>query len=127
MAGAVRLGDLCSGHEDLNEPEIDPEEGSEEELEEGSEEDSEESPSGFFEGRSNIQGSPDVYINDLPAHRQGDAWDIHCSGGSCHGGIAIGGSSTVIVNGQPLCRIGDSVDCGSTIVTGSSNVVVDES
>jgi len=33
---------------------------------------------GCFPPRANVQGSPDVYVNDLPVHRQSDAWGSHC-------------------------------------------------
>lgn len=96
MPGAVRLGDSCSGH-------------------------------GCWPSRSNVQGSPNVYINGLPAHRYTDQWASHCCTVEpypCHSGSAGSGSPNVLVNGLPQCRIGDNVNCGSTMVSGSSNVFV---
>lgn len=33
---------------------------------------------GCYPARPNVAGSPDVYVNSLPVHRQGDAWAAHC-------------------------------------------------
>ena len=74
-----------------------------------------------YSPRPSVSGSTNVFVNGIPVHRIGDAWDIH-SATSSHTGSAIGGSSTVSANGIPLCRIGDAIDCGSTMVTGSPNV-----
>jgi uncharacterized Zn-binding protein involved in type VI secretion len=68
-----------------------------------------------------VSGSTNVFVNGIPVHRMGDAWDVH-NADSSHGGNAIAGSPTVSANGIPLCRIGDAIDCGSTMVTGSPNV-----
>lgn len=75
-----------------------------------------------FPPRVNDQGSPDVFINGQPAHRQGDHWVTHVCGDSSHDSVLAGGSSTVFVNGKPLARIGDSIACGSAVAEGSANV-----
>lgn len=80
-----------------------------------------------FPSRPNIEGSPNVYVNRKPAHRQGDAYDIHCCTHprvihGCHSSVLAGGSSSVYVNGKPLGRVGDSVACGGSGGGGSSNV-----
>src|SRR5579859_5906258 len=31
-------------------------------------------------GRPNDEGSPNVFVNNLPVHTQGDHWDEHCCG-----------------------------------------------
>ncbi|MBR1602595.1 MAG: hypothetical protein IJ667_04060 [Synergistaceae bacterium] len=31
-----------------------------------------------FPPRVNVQGSPNVFTNGRPNHRQGDAWETHC-------------------------------------------------
>lgn len=94
MPAAVRLGDICSGH-------------------------------GCYPSRQNDQGSPDVFVNNLPSHRQGDSWAQHCCPDEgCHDSVAANGSPNVFVNGKPKCRVGDSVACGSTMVTGSADVIV---
>lgn len=53
---------------------------------------------------TNSIGSPNVFINGKPAHRQGDIGSTNCS----HGGTftSVIGSSSVFVNGKPLTRIG---------------------
>lgn len=68
--------------------------------------------------RPNVTASPDVFVNRIRAHRQGDAWAVHC----LHGSVLAAGSRTVYVNGLQLCRIGDPVACGSVSATGSGNV-----
>ncbi len=72
--------------------------------------------------RPNIEASPDVIVNGKGWHRKADLWDVHCCPPVCHDGSAQDGSATVFVNGQPACRIGDPVDCGSKMATGSPDV-----
>lgn len=96
MPGAARLGDSCGGHGRCWPP------------------------------RKNVSGSPDTFINGLPAHRQYDTWLRH-GRGRCrpHGGKLVGGSPAVLTNGLPQGRIGDSINCGSRLVTGSPDVIID--
>lgn len=75
-----------------------------------------------FPPRNNVAASTDVLINGMGAHRVGDGWAVHCDPTSCHAGVEASGSGTVFVNGKPLARVGDQIDCGSTCATGSSNV-----
>lgn len=75
-----------------------------------------------FESRPNISGSPDVYINGIPAHRVTDAWPVHTCGDASHSSITVGGSPTVFVNGLPLARVGDPLDCGDRCGAGSPDV-----
>lgn len=92
MTGAVRLGDVCTGH-------------------------------GCFPSRPNDQASPNVIVNNRGSHRLGDHWVTHCCK-SCHDSRAASGSPNVIVNNKNKCRIRDAVACGSSMATGSSNVIV---
>jgi uncharacterized Zn-binding protein involved in type VI secretion len=41
----------------------------------------------------------------------------------CENAIMFQGSSTVFINGIPVCRKGDFADCGSPAQTGSSSVI----
>lgn len=77
---------------------------------------------GCFPGRPNTNASPNVFVNGIGAHRQGDAWGFHKCGKKGHQGALASGSSTVFVNGRPLGRIGDPVSCGSAAANGSGNV-----
>ena len=78
---------------------------------------------GCFPSRPSTQGSPDVFVNGIVVHRQGDAWAAHgCATCVPHGGALAQGSATVYVNGLPVGRIGDPVDCGSSVMEGSNNV-----
>lgn len=92
MPAVTRVGDSCTGH-------------------------------GSFPPRSSISGSANVYVNGIAVHRQGDGWAVHCNPTpTCHGGTLASGSATVYANGQQLGRIGDPVDCGSSVAAGSGNV-----
>lgn len=79
---------------------------------------------GSFPPMAADQGSPNVLINGIPAHRQGDHWAGHSNGKSWHDGVLLGGSSTVLINGRPAGRIGDAISCGDTVATGSGNVII---
>ena len=92
MPAVTRLGDICTGHAD-------------------------------WPPRPSTSASPNVYANGIPVHRQSDSWAVHCNPlPSCHAGSLAAGSSTVYVNGLQIGRIGDPVDCGSSVATGSPNV-----
>lgn len=72
-------------------------------------------------------GSPNVFVNNKPLMRVGDAYVSHgCS--VCpepeHGRMLAAGSSTVFVNGLSAGRIGDAIDCGGQAETGSPNVFI---
>lgn len=79
---------------------------------------------GCWPPRPSTGASPDVFVNGIAVHRQGDAWAPH----TCptipetHDSVLASGSSTVYVNGKQIGRIGDPVVCGSTVATGSANV-----
>lgn len=75
-----------------------------------------------FPSRSATSASTDVFINSLGAHRMSDTWETHSDGNSSHDSVLSSGSSTVFVNLLPLGRVGDIIQCGSTVATGSSNV-----
>ena len=79
---------------------------------------------GCWPPRPNDQGSPNVFVNGLPAHRQGDHWVSHCCCAipETHDSSLASGSSTVYVNGKQLGRIGDPIACGSVVSSGSPNV-----
>lgn len=72
-------------------------------------------------------GSPNVFVNDRPLMRVGDAYVPHgCP--TCpkpeHPRHLAAGSATVFINGKPAGRIGDAIDCGGQAQTGSSNVFI---
>ena len=73
--------------------------------------------------RANDQGSPNVFVNGKPVHREGDHWGYHaCPLAIPHDGVLQKGSSTVFVNGKGIARIGDPISCGSVCAEGSPNV-----
>lgn len=73
--------------------------------------------------RPNDQGSPDVYINGRPAHRQSDSWQLHGKKRKHRSNLAAG-SPTVYINSLQQGRVGDPVACGSKVATGSPDVFV---
>lgn len=75
-----------------------------------------------FFPRPNDQGSPNVFINGIAAHRVGDHWPVHVCGKQSHDGVLAQGSPNVFVNGVALGRIGDAISCGDTVAQGSPNV-----
>jgi uncharacterized Zn-binding protein involved in type VI secretion len=79
---------------------------------------------GCWPARASTGGSPDVFVNGIAVHRQGDGWAPH----TCplipetHGSSLGAGSSTVFANGKPVGRVGDPIACGSVVAAGSGNV-----
>lgn len=79
---------------------------------------------GCWPPRPSTGASPNVFVNGLKVHRQGDAWAAH----TCptipetHASVLAAGSATVFANGKQLARIGDPVACGSSVAQGSANV-----
>jgi len=71
-----------------------------------------------------IAGSPDVFIDGIPAARVGDPLAPHDKPNHPpHPRKIASGSSTVFVNGKPLAITGGAVDCGGVII-GSGTVIV---
>jgi len=73
--------------------------------------------------RVNDEGSPNVKVNNLSVHREGDHWTSHCCS-SCHDSTTAKGSSTVFINNKHVARIGDPIRCGSVIAQGSPDVFI---
>lgn len=75
-----------------------------------------------------VEGSGDVFTNNIATSRRGDMSAVHSiDAGSdedpCipHAVPIAGGSSSVFVNGIAIARVGDSIDAGA-ITSGSPNV-----
>lgn len=74
-----------------------------------------------------IQGSPNVFVNNLPVVRVGDLYPTHP--GSCGDnpphlmGPALTGSPNIFVNNMPLHRAGDLISCGDIAFYGSDDVI----
>lgn len=77
---------------------------------------------GCFPSRPNDTASPNVYCNNIPVHRVGDHWVVHCCGPACHDGVEAQGSPNVFVNNKPVARIGDACSCGDHAAIGSPTV-----
>lgn len=72
--------------------------------------------------RNNTEASTDVLVNGLGVIRVGDPWNVHICDENVHAGAVAAGSGSVFVNGQPVARIGDAINCGSIIAEGSTDV-----
>lgn len=78
---------------------------------------------GCFPPRECDTASGDVFVEGNPVHRQTDHWVVHsCPNHGSHDSILAGGSGTVFVNGLSIGRIGDVIECGSSIMTGAATV-----
>lgn len=79
---------------------------------------------GPFPSRPSNEASPNVFINGIRAMRKTDRFVIHCVGGSCHRLGMNSGSGSVFINNLDAIRIGDPVDCGEVMVSGSNNTFI---
>ena len=73
-----------------------------------------------------VQGSPDVFVNFMPAVRVGDK-GIHAACCGPNMWTAVQGSATVLINNMPAHRMGDmDQHCGGVgeLIVGSPDVVV---
>lgn len=92
MPGVTLLSDVCTGHD-------------------------------CFSTRVNDTASADVFVEGRGIHRQTDHWSTHCCPNhGCHDSILAIGSTSVFVNGLGCGRIGDMIECGSMVSTGSATV-----
>lgn len=95
MPKATRLGDIGSGH------------------------------ACHFPPTPSIVASPDVYVENIAAVRQGDAYAPHACP-TCpappHPRSLSGGSGTVFINGTPAGRVGDAISCGGDAAAGAATV-----
>ncbi len=64
-------------------------------------------------------GSPDVFCNGRPVHRQTDLWAIHCCIPipECHDAILAMGAPRTLTNWLETGRCTDPVSCGSAVAT----------
>lgn len=76
-----------------------------------------------FNPRPAVEGSSDVFCNNIPVVRAGDYYPVHSCGSKSHDGRATS-SSNVFVNNKPIHRSGDPITCGDTAFNGSSDVFV---
>jgi len=92
MPGVTLLSDLCTGHD-------------------------------CFPPRVNDTSSLNVFVEGRGIHRQTDHWATHsCPNQGSHDSVLAVGSTTVFINGLGCGRIGDMIECGSMVLTGSSTV-----
>lgn len=78
-----------------------------------------------YSPRPNAEGDDYMTVNGRIVHCEGHAWGEHCnSNGSCHTGVLERGSSYYTVNGAPVGRVSDPVDCGSKVATGDPYFII---
>ena len=71
--------------------------------------------------RKAVEGSPDVFLDGYAVVRLGDKWEAHgCPVHPPHAGHVAQASSEVTVNGLPVVRVGDPLDCGGVVQTGAA-------
>lgn len=76
--------------------------------------------------RTSSTFSPNVFIENEPVVRLGDAWVPHaCPLSPPHVGYTASASPTVFINGVGCARVGDEISCSSTIAEGSSTVFIE--
>lgn len=76
-----------------------------------------------FHPRPCIKASNNVFVNGRGVNRVGDMWKYHsCKHHGGHVGYTVTGSNSVYCNGKPVGRLKDQINCGSKIMTASSNV-----
>lgn len=74
-------------------------------------------------GSAAYGSSCNVFVNNIPVHCVGDAWNDHSCGNTTHSGTSVAtGSSTIKAGGKAVARIGDLISCGDAIAGGSGNV-----
>lgn len=70
--------------------------------------------------RKAVEGSPDVFLDGHAVVRLGDRWASHgCPVHAPHEGRVNQASEDVLVNGLPVVRVGDPLDCGGAVKTGA--------
>jgi uncharacterized Zn-binding protein involved in type VI secretion len=70
-------------------------------------------------------GSPDTFINGIPAARQGDPVLMHAiPNHPPHGRSLSEGTPSVLINGKPAARVSDAISCGGKVSNGSPNVFI---
>ncbi len=76
-----------------------------------------------------VSASGSVFVNSQPAARLGDPLQPH--GCPCpktphgmHPRSISAGSSSVFIDGKPAARLGDAIDCGGTVASASSDVIM---
>ena len=74
-----------------------------------------------------ISGSPDVFIDGMPAARVGDPLEQHDKPNHPpHPRTISSGSTTVFVNGKPIAITGGSIDCGGVVIGAGTVFVGDQ-
>lgn len=76
-------------------------------------------------GMVRAAGSGNVFVNNKPISRQGDANTVHLLPGDpcpAHSAPIAAGSSSVFINNRGCGRIGDALSGCTSVAAGSSNV-----
>lgn len=81
---------------------------------------------GSFPPTPVIQGSPNVYVNDIPLFRVTDNVKPHGSSSPSppHDRKGDSGSPDTFINDLPAMRIGDPIHCGGLLAEGSPDTII---
>lgn len=69
-------------------------------------------------------GSPDTYINGIPAARVDDPVTAHTCGNDTHSSTVSTGQTNVFINGKHAGIIGSGVQCGGIVAEGSRDTFI---
>ena len=76
-----------------------------------------------FPPTTSVGGSDYITIDGKPVIVEGTRFVQHCNN-SCHTPVAIEGSDYISIDGIAVCEIGNLLDCGDRIATGSDFVTI---
>jgi len=63
-----------------------------------------------------VTSAKTVYANGILVHQQTNTFTPHTCGTDVHPDVIVGGSETVLVEGQPIARLGDALAPGGALM-----------
>lgn len=67
-----------------------------------------------------VTSAKTVFANGLPVHQQTNTFTPHSCGSDVHPDVIVGGSALVLVEGQPIARLGDALAPGGALMAEAS-------
>jgi uncharacterized Zn-binding protein involved in type VI secretion len=71
---------------------------------------------GCYSPSTGVTSAKTVFANGLPVHQVGNTFTPHTCGQDVHPDVLVGGSAKVIVEGQPVSRLGDALAPGGALM-----------
>lgn len=95
MPAITRKGDTCTGH-------------------------------GGWPPRASVEGTSRFTVSGSEAHLEGHAWAAHTNPSipETHAGTLASGAPRFTIGGLQVGRVGDPVDCGSSVATGEDRFTI---